>query len=152
MKTIKFENKYYVGAIVDYAICHDAIEFSIEKGKIYVTREQEFYLPDSHKTKTIKGKALLDDLMFKNNICDLQELATDVETHYKAEFFIDEVPHCLQYKTITIDGKDFKYSNLTCKDKDYISATETVDSFCGLVSMPSKLLENVLKQKPFKKV
>lgn len=157
MKSIKFIKNHYNGIITPYAISYELTELTIENDNLYIYIEREHYLSpsDGYKREVISGKALLEDIFYNINkeeyIEGLEGMKGYIESNYKEEYFKNEVPDSLAYSVIEIDGKEYKLSNRKIKDDEYTTMVDLVDGYCQLISLPSKLLKEVLKNKPFDK-
>ena len=155
MKSIKFKKNYYNGDILPYAVCYDATEFLIDNNEIYISVEREHYLSkeDGYTTQLLKGKALLKDVMYsfdKEEFIEMFNSIKDfIELNYKNEFFLNEVPHRLAYSTISIDNKEYKLGNRNLNDTNFNKKLEIVKKYCNILNLPSKLLKEVLNNKPF---
>ena len=157
MKTLRIERFFYNGIIHPFSRISDSIQYEVKEDTIIATIEREYYghETESHKHYKINGTFdLIDNYIeildneeklqyftnFKENII---EFAKQLQDGYKDEYFINSVPHCLDYTIVEIDGKKYKFGNINCNDELYELPKEMMYND-PLMGLPTKLLCKIL--------
>lgn len=156
MEKFKIQKNYYNGVIQPYSLILESIEYNIDDSSIKITITREYYSDekDNFVPKTIKGTFNIDNYFESSNNDEIQEQiedfkdtlndwAEEIQDGYTEEYFINSAPHCLNYTIVEIDGEEYRFGNLECKDELYQLPKEIIN-YDPLIRLPNKLLSKVL--------